>query len=301
MVDEMSAPFPDSGSGLGIARAGGGWRGLPRAALPIMAALLIMSVLAALGEPAGAAGRERLAQRAEPRISVPSAIVAGPASQSALPIQVGGSVPGNSFLRVRGLPHSVSLTEGYSIGPGSWAVPLYVLPSLKVNVPAGIAGRAEITITLVGVDGTLLTEAQTLLVVAPAAAALAPPERSAEQPPPAAQRPLSAARPERVAPRAPEMPAEERERARSLMAQGERYLSQGNIEIARQYFKRAADAGFGPAALKLAATYDPVELSHIGAQGVVPDRTEARKWYERARELGAPEATDRLARLGSGG
>jgi TPR repeat protein len=32
---------------------------------------------------------------------------------------------------------------------------------------------------------------------------------------------------------------------------------------------------------------------------VTPDRNEARKWYERARDLGAPEAEDRLARLGN--
>jgi len=33
---------------------------------------------------------------------------------------------------------------------------------------------------------------------------------------------------------------------------------------------------------------------------VAPNLTEARKWYERARELGAPEAEERLARLGGG-
>jgi hypothetical protein len=31
---------------------------------------------------------------------------------------------------------------------------------------------------------------------------------------------------------------------------------------------------------------------------VVPSPADARKWYERARELGAPEAEERLARLG---
>ena len=35
-------------------------------------------------------------------------------------------------------------------------------------------------------------------------------------------------------------------------------------------------------------------------QGVQPNLGEARKWYERARELGAPEAEERLARLGGG-
>jgi len=36
------------------------------------------------------------------------------------------------------------------------------------------------------------------------------------------------------------------------------------------------------------------------ARGIQPNMDEARKWYERARELGAPEAEERLARLGGG-
>ena len=82
------------------------------------------------------------------------------------------------------------------------------------------------------------------------------------------------------------------------MAQGERQLQQGSVVLAREFFRRAADAGFAPAAIRLASTYDPGELSRLGAKGVVPDRAEAKKWYERARDLGAPEAEERLARLG---
>ena len=48
-------------------------------------------------------------------------------------------------------------------------------------------------------------------------------------------------------------------------------------------------------ALRLAATYDPAELLRHRVQGVTPDRAEARKWYERARELGAPEAQEHLS------
>jgi TPR repeat protein len=35
----------------------------------------------------------------------------------------------------------------------------------------------------------------------------------------------------------------------------------------------------------------------LKVQGIAPDPIEARKWYERARELGAAEAEGRLARL----
>jgi TPR repeat protein len=111
--------------------------------------------------------------------------------------------------------------------------------------------------------------------------------------------PVPAGRPDRnSAPRPPELSADEKARADKLMAQGERFLAQGNIALAREFFRRAADAGLAQAAVRLAATYDPAELGRLQVQGVVPDRAEARKWYERARELGAPEAEERLAKLG---
>ena len=47
----------------------------------------------------------------------------------------------------------------------------------------------------------------------------------------------------------------------------------------------------------LASTFDPGELSRLRVQGVQANPAEARKWYERARELGAPEAADRLTAL----
>jgi len=111
------------------------------------------------------------AQRSEPRITVAPTIVAEAASQTAVQIQAGpaDAIPGNSFIRLRGLPPSVSLSDGYSIGPGSWAVPLLGLSSLKAVIPAGISGRSELTISLVSVDGTLLAEAKTAFVVGPSA------------------------------------------------------------------------------------------------------------------------------------
>lgn len=239
-----------------------------------------------------------------PRIVVPSTIVAEPASQTTLPIEVGppGRLPANSFLRVRGLPSSVSLTEGHAIAPGSWAVPLIGLPSLKAIVPAGVSGRSEVTIQLIGVDGTTFAETRTALVVGPPTM-LAPQARPAIEPPPkrttAAPPPPPPAPAVRSAPsRGPQLAPEEKERAERMVSQGLRHQEQGNIGAARLFFQRAAEAGLALGAIRLAATFDPVELARLNVQGVRPDRDEARRWYERARELGAPEADERLARLG---
>jgi hypothetical protein len=238
-----------------------------------------------------------VAQRGEgPRINVAQTIVVEPDSQTLLVIEVGPreALPSKSFLRLRGFPRSVSLTEGHAIAPGSWAVPLFALGSLKAIVPAGVAGRNEITISLVGVDGTTLAETRTALVVNPPRVLAAPidprpdPKRAAPAPPPSAGKAV----------RVPELSAEDKARAERFMALGARHLEQGNIGAARMFFQRAAEAGLAGGALKMAATYDPVELVRLEAVAVTPDRNEARKWYERARELGAREAEERLARLG---
>ena len=247
-----------------------------------------------------AAAGPAAAQRDEsPNIVVPPTIVAEPASQTVLPIVVGppGRLPAKSFLRVRGLPTSVSLTEGHAIAPGSWAIPLVGLPGLKAIVPAGVSGRSEVTIQLIGVDGTTFAETRTALVVGPptmiapqARPAAQPPKRTAVAPP----APAPAVRP---VPRGPQLAPEEKQRAERMVSLGLRHQEQGNIGAARLFFQRAAEVGLALGAIRLAATFDPVELAHLNVQGVRPDRDEARRWYERARELGAAEADERLARL----
>jgi len=239
-------------------------------------------------------------RRDAPRIIVAPTILAEPASQAALLIQVGPpeALPSNSFIRLRGLPASVSLTEGHAIAPGSWAVPLFGLATLKAIVPAGVSGQTEITISLVGVDGTTLAESRTALVFGTASKLASPLEKAPAEPPqkrlmPATAPPAAAAK----APRIPELSAEARALAERMLAQGARHLEQGNISAARMFFQRAAEAGLAAGALKMAATYDPAELARLEARGVNPDRNEARRWYERARELGAQEAEERLARL----
>jgi len=93
---------------------------------------------------------------------------------------------------------------------------------------------------------------------------------------------------------------QEREAAEKMVERGERDLADGNVASARQFFLRAATTGLARGALLLAATYDPQELARLGVVGLQPSPAEARKWYERAHELGAPEARERLARLAGG-
>ena len=259
---------------------------MPRSA----SASALLATGPARGEPSALPLRLAQASPAESlRITVAPAISARSASHAALQIRVApaDALPKNCFVRVRGLPPAVSLSEGYATAPGAWAVPLYALASLQMIVPAGVTGRAELSIGLVGEDGTLLADAKSVLVVE-LPVETAPKETKAEAPapaPPAGRAMLSPA---------------DREAAERFVVRGERELEQGQVAVARQFFLRAAQAGLARGALLLAATYDPRELARWRVQGVQANLEEARKWYERARELGAPEAEERLARLGGG-
>jgi hypothetical protein len=227
---------------------------------------------------AGADGAEETA-----RIKIATAILAQPASQVALRIQFEhpAAVPQTSFVRFHGLPTSVSLTEGFSVGPGVWAVPLIGLATLKANVPVGVSGQTNFLITLVNVEGMILAEATSALVVESATdrqGAGTTTEHNALTYRPAALHPP-------VLPLA-ELPDPHIE---NLLAAGQRYLAQGNVAAARAFFRRAAEAGVAAGATLLATTYDPVGLKRLNVVGLVGDRNEALRWYERARELGAPD------------
>jgi hypothetical protein len=274
-----------------------------------MGAALIVLTAGGPSRNASAADGIRVAQQAEPRITVASTILAESATQASLAIAVGPSdtLPPNSFIRLRGLPPRVSLSVGHAITSGVWAIPLFGLTTLKVNIPAGVLGRSEIVVSLVTIDGTQLAEANTALVVGPSAMlnpasgpglAAAEPKSAGAPAPPV---PIPASRSQRgTPPSAPVLSAEARAHAEHMLAQGERYLEQGNITPARQFFRKAAEAGLARGAIRLATTYDPVELRRMKAQGALADAAEARKWYERARDLGAPDAEERLARLAPG-
>jgi hypothetical protein len=217
-----------------------------------------------------------------------------------------------------------------SNGEQAWMVPLWAPDSLKIEFPSAVVGNLDLLIALADNVGGALVERSIALRVQPViVAAPSRPEPDAEQrrdaavatpaPPPSSAAPAAPSRSEpgaeqrreaAVPTRAPAMserkcaavacqaPTEELEQAERLVRQGDRYLAQGNIVIARQYFLRAADLGLAMAALKIAETYDPNELTRFNVYGVKPNLAEARRWYQRAIELDMPEAQARVQRLG---
>jgi hypothetical protein len=247
--------------------------------------------------------------RVSPTITVAPTVRAESASQVKLAIVLGpiGALPPQSFIRLHGLPPEVAVSDAYSIAPGSWAVALAALPNLKIILPAGVSGRSNIVITLVALDGTVLAEVKCVLDVA--APAQHQSERRTPAPPSDASmlRPATrieaspgAAEPHGPAPpavAAPPMAPRDLERAQRLMEKGNQELEGGNVSAARLFYEYAADVGLADAAMALAATFDASELAKLNVRGIAPNAKEAQRWYERARQLGAAEADQRVRRL----
>lgn len=70
-----------------------------------------------------------------------------------------------------------------------------------------------------------------------------------------------------------------------LRRQGAAALGSGDISGARRFFQRGAEAGCAPCAEGMAQTFDPQQLSRIGAIGIRPDPAQAEMWRARARQL----------------
>jgi uncharacterized glyoxalase superfamily protein PhnB len=271
-----------------------------------MAALgVAAAVLAVLAATSG------LAQTApKPAVTIAPTLTADAGTQTPLTIRIGpaAALPRNSFVRIRGLPPLAALSDGHSIAPGSWAVPLTAFADLRIALPPDTVGKFDISIVLVAVDGAVLAEGKSTLVVSAARApAGAQADRDVKAPTSASilragsELPAEA----RKAAAGTELPTarpttpEDRDRATRLLQKGQDQLGEGNVSSARLFFEKAADAGLAQAAMALAETFDGAELARLGVRGIQGDDQQAKRWYERARDMGAREAEQRLRRLGA--
>ncbi len=83
----------------------------------------------------------------------------------------------------------------------------------------------------------------------------------------------------------------------TLIKRGQDSLQYGDVASARLLLRRAAEAGNANAALALGMTYDPTVIKRLGVIGIAPDTARARKWYQKATDLGSGAASERLTRL----
>jgi hypothetical protein len=111
-----------------------------------------------------------------------------------------------------------------------------------------------------------------------------PPPAAVDEQPRAATASPSA--PDLAGSRAPAGPRLSAEEIAALVARGDAFLTAGDITSARLFFQRAADAGNGRAAMRMALTFDAAFLDRAGVHGARGDPEQAKFWYRRALELG---------------
>jgi TPR repeat protein len=83
----------------------------------------------------------------------------------------------------------------------------------------------------------------------------------------------------------------------ALLKQGKQLIALGKFRFARLVLEQAAEAKNAPAAFALGQTYDPLIERSTVRPDALPDIAMARTWYEKAKDLGSPEAAQRLSQL----
>lgn len=105
--------------------------------------------------------------------------------------------------------------------------------------------------------------------------------------------------PERAMPSKLEMPSgpsgatgsgQNQDVVNGLVRKAEALLEKGNIDAARELLQQAAEQGSGPAALKLARSYDPARPGAVNYADSQTNAALAQAWYARALALGNREA-----------
>ena len=248
-----------------------------------------------------------------PQRPPPTLIVRNQSGTPNEPLELGVSVEpaeAGATVTIKGLPAGAKLTTGEQTGPGEWRLEAQEATNAVVVPPQDFAGEISLSAELRNADGATLVNSVMQLAwkappppppavaAPPPAAVVAPPAPPAPPAPeiaaaPAAPEPAPVAAAPKVDP-VPDLSVNE---VGSLIRRAQEMLAMGDMKGARALLLRATDARDPRAAYSLAKTYDPVLSRQSGAADARPDLAQARSWYQKAREWGAPEAQHQLDAL----
>jgi hypothetical protein len=82
-----------------------------------------------------------------------------------------------------------------------------------------------------------------------------------------------------------------------LLRRGQQLIAEGRFRLARMVLEPAVEAKSASAAFALGRTYDPLIERSAVRPDAPPDMAMARIWYEKAKDLGSPEAAQWLSQL----
>ena len=229
------------------------------------------------------------------------------------PVPLGVSVDSANdlnFLKVSGLPKGTALSAGVSVGDDGWL--LYAKDSKGAVIwpPPHFVGVMELTVSLIVGGDVNASEMRRLRFewVAEKVPEIKFPEETLpeakvqDEAPPLAKVRDEAPAAAKVQDEAPPAAASRSQTIRqlspdetaALLKRGNELVASGDLAAARLVLRRAAEAGSARAAFALAGTYNPITLGELHVHGLSPDLAIARRWYERANELGSPDASREL-------
>jgi hypothetical protein len=204
------------------------------------------------------------------------------------PVPLGVSVDNandGDFLVVSNLTKGTALSAGLSVGDNGWSLDATEIKDAVIRPPPNFVGVMEITVSLITGPDFKISRSQSLRFewVAEKVPEEQPPEaRVQEETPPEAK-----SRSQTIHQLSPEETA-------ALLKRGNELVLSGDLAAARLVLRRAAEAGNARAAFALAGTYNPITLGKLQVHGLSPDLAIARHWYEKAKELGSPDAVREL-------
>jgi hypothetical protein len=216
--------------------------------------------------PAPAPFIEIAPPKLEIALTAPGRIEASSGEELAFPIAIDASdtLPARSVIAIRAVPEGATFSQGRPYGTAEWNLTPDEIGDLKLKLPEMARGSADLRVEFVAADGSILASATTRLDIAPD-------QKSGFV-----------------------LRSDEAERISDLIAHGHKMIDVGYFAGARAYFKRAAEAGSGEAALLLGATFDREFIDKVGAQGIKADPQEAQVWYARAKQLGVQDIETKL-------
>jgi hypothetical protein len=230
----------------------------------------------------------------------------------------------DASVTIRKLPTDAKLTAGRRMSASEWRVPAQEISDAAIIPPTDFVGEMNLSAELRSSDDAALvatfvrltwTSAQTASGVAASASTagvppgpVAPAQEQLQAialPPPTVKElaaiPSAITAPAVATPQARGEPTVQLSPndVASLVRRAQELLASGDLQEARGFLTRAAEAHDARAALLLAKTFDPIGSTRLGAPDLGPDLAQALNWYQRARELGSPEAQRQLDALAS--
>jgi hypothetical protein len=231
-------------------------------------------------------------------LQVPRVIRVESGRETGLPlnIAVSNALYPQTMVVIRGIPSSVSLTEGRLFPSGVWALKVSAAGSARFVTASNSQEDTPLIVSLVTLEGANLGNATTQLVIAPAAPVATENAAMSWTPRLDAMPETTGAIPAPEKPARPAAPAEKEpvrvlypsdiEKILKLMERGDQHLLEGKIPSARRFYQLATEMGWPEGALAIARTYDADHLRRFPILGgIVPDEALAHDWYSRAREL----------------